>query len=198
MDRHTEMHVRPRPKRLALLLAAITLLLCACAVTPDRPGAVPGETAVSTASPVSETDAGKPVPVPPTEASTEKTEELRMKLRINDIETDVLWEDNESVAALRSLAAEAPLTIQLSPYGGFEQVGPIGQSLPRQDTQTVTEPGDVVLYSGNQIVVFYGSNSWAYTRLGKIRGMDRAALTELLGNGAVTLTLSVGAVTAEP
>ena len=216
MDRHTEMHVRPRLKQLALLLAAITLLLCACAVTPDRPGAVPGETAVSTASPVSETDAGKPLPVPSSEASTEKTEEgkplpvpsseastekteeLRMKLRINDIETDVLWEDNESVAALRSLAAEAPLTIQLSPYGGFEQVGPIGQSLPRQDTQTVTEPGDVVLYSGNQIVVFYGSNSWAYTRLGKIRGMDRAALTELLGNGAVTLTLSVGAVTAEP
>ena len=198
MDRHTEMHVRPRPKRLALLLAAITLLLCACAVTPDRPGAVPGETAASTAPPVPETAAGKPVPIPPTEASTEKTEELRMKLRINDIETDVLWEDNESVAALRSLAAEAPLTIQLSPYGGFEQVGPIGQSLPRQDTQTVTEPGDVVLYSGNQIVVFYGSNSWAYTRLGKIRGMDRAALTELLGNGAVTLMLSVGAVTAEP
>ena len=198
MDRHTEMHVSPRPKRLALLLAAITLLLCACAVTPDRPGAVPGETAASTASPVPETAAGKPVPIPPTEASTEKTEELSMKLRINDIETDVLWEDNESVNALKALAAETPLTIRLSPYGGFEQVGPIGQSLPRQDTQTVTEPGDVVLYSGNQIVVFYGSNSWAYTRLGKIRGMDRAALTELLGNGAVTLTLSVGAVTAEP
>ena len=198
MDRHTEMHVSPRPKRLALLLAAITLLLCACAVTPDRPGAVPGETAASTASPVPETAAGKPVPIPPTEASTEKTEELSMKLRINDIETDVLWEDNESVNALKALAAETPLTIPLSPYGGFEQVGPIGQSLPRQDTQTVTEPGDVVLYSGNQIVVFYGSNSWAYTRLGKIRGMDRAALTELLGNGAVTLTLSVGAVTAEP
>lgn len=115
-----------------------------------------------------------------------------MKLTIDGTELDVLWEDNESAAALRDLAADAPLTIQLSPYGGFEQVGPIGQRLPRNDAQTVTEPGDIVLYSGNQIVVFYGSNRWAYTRLGKIRGMDQAALTQLLGHGAVTLTLSCG------
>ena len=113
-----------------------------------------------------------------------------MKLTIDGTELDVLWADNESAAALRDLAADAPLTIQMSPYGGFEQVGPIGQRLPQNDAQTVTEPGDIVLYSGNQIVVFYGSNSWAYTRLGKIRGMDQAALTQLLGHGAVTLTLS--------
>ena len=135
-----------------------------------------------------------------TEPLPEETREenLTLKLTIDGTELDVLWEDNESAAALRDLAADAPLTIQMSPYGGFEQVGPIGRSLLRNDVQTTTEPGDIVLYSGNQIVVFYGSNSWAYTRLGKIRGMDRAALTELLGNGAVTLTLSVGAVTAEP
>ena len=122
----------------------------------------------------------------------EHTEELTLKLTVNDTEIDVLWEDNESVAALRDLVKGAPLTIQMSPYGGFEQVGPIGQSIPRNDVQTVTEPGDIVLYSGDQIVVFYGSNSWAYTRLGKMQGLDRAALTELLGNGAVTLTLSFG------
>ena len=113
-----------------------------------------------------------------------------MKLRINETEIEVLWEDNESVSALRELAKHAPLTIQMSPYGGFEQVGPIGQSIPRNDVQTVTEPGDLVLYSGNQIVVFYGSNSWAYTRLGKIRGLNPSSLTELLGSGAVTLTIS--------
>ena len=127
----------------------------------------------------------------------EETEEPTLKLTVNGTEIDVLWEDNESAAALKELVAEGPLTIQMSPYGGFEQVGPIGQSIPRNDVQTVTEPGDLVLYSGNQIVVFYGSNSWAYTRLGKIQGMDQAALTELLGNGAVTLTLSLGAETAE-
>ncbi len=120
-----------------------------------------------------------------------------MKLTIDGTALDVLWENNESVRSLMDLAAAAPLTIQMSPYGGFEQVGPIGQSLPRNDKQTTTEPGDLVLYSGNQIVVFYGSNSWAYTRLGKIQGLDQKALTGLLGNGAVTLTLSVGAETAD-
>ncbi len=120
----------------------------------------------------------------------EPAEAPALRLTVNGAEVSVLWEENESVEALISLVKDTPLTIQASPYGGFEQVGPIGQSLPRSDVQTTTQPGDLVLYSGNQLVVFYGSNTWAYTRLGKIRDMDRAALTELLGSGAVTLTLS--------
>ncbi len=121
-----------------------------------------------------------------------------MVLAIDGTELDVLWEDNESTAALRELLAEAPLTIRMSPYGGFEQVGPIGRNLPRNDAQTVTEPGDIVLYSGNQIVVFYGSNSWAYTRLGKVQGMGQADLAALLGSGSVTLTLSIGTESTDP
>jgi hypothetical protein len=76
-------------------------------------------------------------------------------------------------------------------YGGFEQVGSIGQAISRDDKQTTTEPGDIVLYSGNQIVVFYGSNSWAYTRLGKI-DLTEKELKDLLSNGDVTITLSLG------
>ena len=68
----------------------------------------------------------------------------------------------------------------MSMYGGFEQVGSIGSSIARNDKQTTTDYGDIVLYSGNQIVVFYGSNSWAYTRLGHI-DMTKEELTELLG-----------------
>ena len=113
-----------------------------------------------------------------------------MKLRINETEIEVLWEENESVSALRELAKQAPLSIQMAPYGGFEQVGPIGQSLPRQDAQTTTAPGDIVLYAGSQLVVLYGSNSWSYTRLGHITTPDAAALTALLGNGSVTLTVT--------
>ena len=74
-------------------------------------------------------------------------------------------------------------------YGGFEQVGSLGTTLPRQDKETVTEAGDIVLYSGNQIVVFYGSNSWAYTRLGKITDRTASEMKDLLGNGDTTLTL---------
>lgn len=73
-------------------------------------------------------------------------------------------------------------------YGGFEQVGSIGQSISRDDKQITTEFGDIVLYSGNQIVVFYGSNSWAYTKLGHI-GLSEEELTKLLGNGDVVLEI---------
>jgi hypothetical protein len=76
-------------------------------------------------------------------------------------------------------------------YGGFEQVGGIGKSLPRNDVQMTTSAGDIVLYSGNQIVIFYGSNSWAYTRLGHITDQDAGGMTDLLGNGDVTITISL-------
>ena len=112
-----------------------------------------------------------------------------MKMMIGSVPVRVDWESNESVAALRALTAEKPLTIKMSMYGGFEQVGPIGQALPRNDVQTVTGSGDIVLYSGNQIVVFYGSNSWAYTRLGHITDKSAQEMAELLGKGDVTITI---------
>ena len=108
-----------------------------------------------------------------------------MILMIDGEECPVEWEDNESVEALKELC---PLTVEMSMYGGFEQVGSLGKSLPRSDEQTTTDYGDIVLYSGNQIVVFYGSNSWAYTRLGHI-DMTQEELTELLGNGDVEITI---------
>ena len=112
-----------------------------------------------------------------------------MILLIGETEVPVTWEDNSSVDAIRELL---PLTIEMSMYGGFEQVGPIGHDIIRDDEQTDTEPGDIVLYAGNQIVVFYGSNSWAYTRLGHI-DLTKQEMKELLEHGAVTLTISAGA-----
>ena len=112
-----------------------------------------------------------------------------LQLRINDTPVTVQWERSESVTALMELVETEPLTISMSMYGGFEQVGSIGSSLPRNDKQTTTSSGDIVLYSGNQIVVFYGSNSWAYTRLGKITDKTASEMAELLGNGDVTITI---------
>ena len=113
-----------------------------------------------------------------------------MQMMIGETPVTVVWEDNASVEALKALAAEG-LTVEMSMYGGFEQVGSIGQSLPRDDAQTTTTSGDIVLYSGNQLVVFYGSNSWAYTRLGRITDQTPAQMKALLGNGDVTITLSI-------
>lgn len=112
-------------------------------------------------------------------------------MKIGDEAVAVEWEDNESVSALAELLREHPLSIQMSMYGDFEQVGSFGTSLPREDEQTTTQAGDIVLYSGNQIVVFYGSNSWAYTRLGKITDKSAEELEELLGSGDVTITLEL-------
>ena len=77
-----------------------------------------------------------------------------------------------------------------SPYGGFEQVGSLGAELPSDDVQMTTEAGDIVLYSGDQIVIFYGSNIWAYTKLGRITDRSDAEVADLLGNGNVTITIS--------
>lgn len=124
------------------------------------------------------------------ESSEERDSTMIMK--IGDTKVNVEWEDNQAVEALRDMAKDGNVTIQMSMYGGFEQVGSIGQSLPRDDKQTTTSSGDIVLYSGNQMVVFYGSNSWSYTRLGHISDKDEAEMADLLSNGDVTITISMG------
>ena len=119
---------------------------------------------------------------------SEEEKEPMMQMKINDTPVTVAWENNESVSALKELAMDG-LTIQMSMYGGFEQVGPIGQRLPSSDVQTSTSSGDIVLYSSNQLVVFYGSNSWAYTRLGHITDNTPEEMRTLLSNGDVTITI---------
>ena len=121
-------------------------------------------------------------------APNEETTMQELKMKIDGQEHPVIWEDNESVQALMELVSKEPITVEMSMYGGFEQVGPLGTSLPRNDVQITTQAGDIVLYSGNQIVVFYGSNSWAYTRLGNI-DLPQQKMIDLLSNGDVTITL---------
>ena len=131
----------------------------------------------------------------PTDIISGETEEnpimKTLTMKIDGKQVAVDWEENESVAALTELVKDKPLTIQMSMYGGFEQVGSIGTSLPRNDAQTTTQAGDIVLYSGNQIVVFYGTNSWAYTRLGHITDKTAEQMEKLLGNGNVTIEFSL-------
>ena len=122
-----------------------------------------------------------------------ETEGVReMKLIIGDTPVSISWEENPAVEELKSMAASSPITVEMSMYGGFEQVGYLGANLPRDDVQTTTQAGDIVLYSGNQIVVFYGSNSWAYTRLGRIEGLQVEELANLLSNGDVVITIFNG------
>ena len=182
---------------ITLALAAL-LMMTACGVNTGGTGDGAKEASTSAAS--TATNEAAVSQAPTEEADNEnKTEpqpsspeesEADMRLRINDVEVCVDWEENDSVAALRDLVIAQPLSIQMSSYGGFEQVGSLGTSLPRNDVQITTQAGDIVLYSGNNIVIFYGSNSWAYTRLGHIE-LSSSEMPELLSHGDVTVKLSV-------
>ncbi len=124
-------------------------------------------------------------------AEQEGETEKMLSMKIGNASVQVDWENNNSVSSLKELCKSKTLTIAMHMYGGFEQVGSIGSSLPTNDKQMTTTSGDIVLYSGNQIVVFYGSNSWSYTKLGRITNKTNEELSELLGKGNVTLTLSL-------
>ena len=119
----------------------------------------------------------------------DETANMKITLKIDGIEVDVIWADNNSVKALKNLAKNG-LTINMSKYGGFEQVGSIGSTLPSSDTRITTSPGDIVLYSSNQIVLFYDSNTWSYTKLGHIN-LSKSELTDLLSDEDVVITFNL-------
>ena len=169
-------------RKATVLIASISLIAVSgctssCAVTTE-PTAKPDITINETI----ETSSSAPM-----ETTIVTEEAASMVLMIGDTEVPVTWEDNASVEELKTLAGNG-LMISLSMYGGFEQVGSIGQSIARDDEQITTSSGDIVLYSGDQIVIFYGSNTWAYTKLGKI-DLSEGEMTSLLSNGDVTITL---------
>lgn len=125
------------------------------------------------------------------ETISSEEQEVSMKLRLEDTEVNVRWEDNASVRALQDMVRTSPIRIPMSGYGGFEQVGELPQSLPSSDTRITTQPGDIVLYTSNHICVYYDTNTWSFTRLGKIIDKTALELRELLGGRDVLLTLSM-------
>ena len=114
---------------------------------------------------------------------------MNMKVQVGDAVFSAALEENEAAASFVEMMRENPVSIQMSDYSGFEKVGSLGTSLPASNSQTTTHAGDIVLYNGNQIVIFYGSNSWSYTRLGHVD--DLTGWEEALGSGDVTVTFSL-------
>ena len=101
--------------------------------------------------------------------------------------------DNSSASAFRELLSSGDLTIAMEDYGSFEKVGALGTTLVRNDTEITTEPGDVILYNGSSITIYYDTNTWNFTRLGKVVGADAETLREILGEGDVTVRFSANA-----
>ena len=110
-----------------------------------------------------------------------------VKVKINDEIFDVELENNSATEELIKELKKENITVNASEYGGFEKVGDLGFSLPTSDENIGTNPGDIVLYQGDKISLFYGSHSWSYTKLGRIDNVDPDQLREILGSGDVTL-----------
>ena len=126
-----------------------------------------------------------------TDKTEVETEDISMKMnvQIGDTVFTATLEDNAATGELIEMMREEPITINMNDYSGFEKVGPLGRSLTTDNHQTTTSAGDIVLYSGNQIVMFYGSNSWSYTRIGKID--DLTGWEDALGSGSITAVFSL-------
>ena len=153
-----------------------------------------GEESVSVSASAEPAEQAGPEPMESAERETENNSEeeanaMKMNVRVGDKNFTATLENNAAAETFTEMMKSEPVVIQMSDYAGFEKVGSLGTELPASNSQTTTRPGDIVLYNGNQIVIFYGSNSWSYTRLGKID--DLTGWEEALGSGDVTVTFSV-------
>lgn len=188
------------------IFCALSILLMGCsrdntpAGGPPDPAVFAGQTDSTSAAPDDKTGPSSAMPEKNAEDAENKSDEkeeteMRMRVQVNGSTFFAVLKENEAVRTLVELMEQAPVTIAMSDYAGFEKVGPLGQSLPASNSQTTTQAGDIVLYNGDQIVIFYGSNSWSYTRLGHIE--DLTGWEEALGGGDVTVTFSLGEQAAE-
>lgn len=176
-------------KLLSMLLALMGL--CACSVGQAEPVSPPPsepETSEQESTEQESTEQETPEPQEPedTEAAPKAA---KLKITVGEYELLATFEDNSSAEEFQALLAQGPITVEMDDYGGFEKVGPLGTELTRNDTQITTEPGDVILYQGNQITIYYGINTWNFTRLARIDDPD--GLREKLGDGTVSVTFSL-------
>ncbi|MDE7445779.1 MAG: hypothetical protein K2N15_08790 [Lachnospiraceae bacterium] len=172
-----------------VLFLAVLLTVAACKnsqkdQSPDR------EQEIETGAVLSEVQ----TEIQPTEAAQENAEqeitEMKMKVQIGDTIFTATLADNSSVDALKELMADGPLTLNMSDYANMEKGADLGVILPQNNEQMNTQAGDIILYQGRTFAIYYGTNSWSLTPIGKIDNVDAEELKEVLGTGDVTVTLS--------
>ncbi len=133
--------------------------------------------------------------VQPTEYAQKETEqeitEMKMKIQVGDTSFTATLAENSSVDALRELMADGSLTLNMSDYANMEKSADLGVTLPQNNEQMNTQAGDIILYQGRTFVIYYDTNSWSLTPIGKIDNVDAENLKTVLGEGDVTVTLSL-------
>ena len=116
---------------------------------------------------------------------------MEITIDVNGNKLTAALADSTAAKELAEKLKAEPITVTLNEYGGFEKVGDLPWSLTKTDEQLSTEPGDIMLYQGDQMTIFYNSNSWSYTKLGHIDNITQEELKALFGEGDVTVTLSL-------
>lgn len=110
-----------------------------------------------------------------------------MRLEVNGYTFEIELENNTSAKAFKEYVSKEKRVLSLDDYGNFEKVGDLGTSLPRNDETMTTKEGDIILYLGNKLCLYYNQNTWDFTKLGHIK--DTTHLKEAIGEGSVTVTL---------
>ncbi len=117
--------------------------------------------------------------------------EYQVKITVNGEEMTATMENNTSAQAFRKLIENKPKTVRMRDYGSMEKVGMLWKGLPSNNQNITTQPGDIILYMGSSLVVYYESNSWNFTKMGHINDVSKEKLQEILGNGRVTMTFEL-------
>lgn len=167
-----------------LFLTAVTMVMFALPVLAQLRGDVNGDNTVDVA------DVNELINI----VLGKDVTEMKLLLTIDGGNTlTATLADNATTRALTEALRQSPITYQASDYGGFEKVGALGRTFVTADEYITTQPGDIMLYQGSSLVIFYGSNSWQYTPVGKIEGLTVEQLKSALkaGQGTVAITLSL-------
>lgn len=122
---------------------------------------------------------------------TTQMSQMNLVMTVNGVEVDVQWEKNDAVNDLISLSQNEEIVVNTTLYGGFEQVGVLPESLASKDTQMTAVSGDIMLYNSNQLVLFFGENSWSYTKLGHISGLSSDEITQMLNKDSAVVTVNI-------
>lgn len=166
----------------AVLTLSLAFTLAACGRVED---------AVSETTVPAPAGAAQPTAAAPDTEDIQKEDALMIYAHVGEQVLAIVPEDNSSAEDFIALLREGDITIEMEDYGGFEKVGSLGRSLSTNDRRITTEPGDVILYQGNSVTIYYDTNTWSFTLLGRIRGLSQEELKEILGSGSVSVTFSL-------
>ena len=125
------------------------------------------------------------------QAEPQREEGMFLQITVNDTPLRAKLEENSSAQALYEHIKAEPLTLHMHDYGNFEKVSELGFSLPTNDTMYTTQPGDIILYQGNELTFYYDTNTWEFTKVGVFQNVTQEYLMELFGEGDITAVLAV-------